>query len=135
MGFKLRDYQTALNSGIYNAWGKGHKNVLGVMATGLGKAKTLCQLIGDEPGPGVIVVHRQELLSQLSMDLAGMDVTHNIIAQKKSIVNIMRLNRQKYGKSYYNYHSNVTIISVKTLISRMALYKDWAKKYKIVDCR
>ncbi len=87
MSIQLRDYQVNLTNNIYNLWQSGFKNVLAVSPTGSGKAFTLCNLAKDlvfkHGRPTVILVHRKELVSQLCMSLATLEVPHNIIGSKR----------------------------------------------------
>ena len=118
---KLRDYQLDLIEGIYQAWGGGAKNILAVSPTGSGKAMTLCTLASQliEQGyPTTIMVHRQELVSQLCMTLAQLDIPHNIIAQKNTIKDIMSAEIRAHGKQFYDYRSQITVVSVDTLLAR-----------------
>ncbi len=123
---ELRPYQKELKSQIFNAWDSGYKNVLLVLPTGLGKTKSFCSLVIDTPDlPTAIMVHRKELVQQISLVLAEEGVYHNLIASRKDIAGIIKAQRKLFGKQFYNAHSNVTVISVDTLISRQEIYKNW----------
>lgn len=135
MSIQLRDYQVNLTNNIYNLWQSGFKNVLAVSPTGSGKAFTLCNLAKDlvfkHGRPTVILVHRKELVSQLCMSLATLEVPHNIIAQKGTVLDIVNEQKRMRGKSYYNHGSQVTVVSVDTLLSREAKYRSWAAQQKV----
>ena len=81
--------------------------------------------------PVAIVVHRKELVQQISLTLAHEDVSHNIIAQRKTIQGIIAGHRKECGKNYYNSTGNITVISVDTLNSRFTVYQQWAKGVKL----
>lgn len=133
--FKLRQYQIDLKKNVYDAWSAGFKNVLAVSPTGSGKAKTLCVLAKElayEHGfPVSIIVHRRELLAQLCMDLAELDIPHNIIAQKAHILQIIEEERRTHKKNFYDYRSPITVVSVDTLNARSAKYKEWAERQRV----
>lgn len=75
--------------------------------------------------PTAILVHRKELVSQISMTLAEEGVHHNIIASRKDIRAMITQHRRELGKAFYRVDSPVTVISVDTLISRQDNYKNW----------
>lgn len=129
----LRPYQEQTKAEIFNAWNNMYRNVLLVLPTGMGKTKTFCSLVIDTldiPTGSLttaIMVHRKELVQQISLTLAEEGITHNIIASRKDIRGIIAAQRRMYGKQFYNVNSKVTVISVDTLISRNEVYKMWAK--------
>jgi superfamily II DNA or RNA helicase len=129
---KLRPYQTDIKAAVFAAWNANYRNVLLVMPTGMGKTKTFCSLVIDTLSsptgaiPTAIMVHRKELVQQISLVLAEEGIPHNIIASRKDIQGIISAQRRKFGKQFYNAASTVTVISVDTLISRAEIYKDWA---------
>ena len=131
----LRDYQIQLKADIYNAWQSGFTNVLAVSPTGSGKAMTLCTLAHElaytHGMPVVIKVHRRELVSQLCGTLAQLDIPHNIIAQKGTILEIIEEEKRLHGKSYYEPRSPITVVSVDTLLSRADRYQEWAQRQRV----
>jgi len=133
--FSLRPYQTQLIADIYNAWQSGMTNVLAVSPTGSGKAMTLCtlahQLAYTHGMPVVIKVHRRELVSQLCGTLAQLGISHNIIAQKTTVLEIIEEEKRLHGKSFYEPRSPITVVSVDTLLSRQDRYKDWAQRQRV----
>lgn len=131
----LRPYQADLKSKIFHAWDCGFRNVLLVMPTGAGKTKLFCSLVIDtlnssQPLPTAIMVHRKELVLQISLVLAEEGIYHNLIASRKDIAGIIKAHRRECGKSFYNSHANVTVISVDTLISRQDVYRVWVLSIK-----
>lgn len=122
----LRPYQSDLKSKIFHAWDCGYRNALLVMPTGSGKTVTFCSLVIDTNISTAIMVHRKELVQQISLTLAKEGIIHNIIASRKDIAGIIKAQRREYGKQFYNSGSIVTVISVDTLISRQLVYTNWA---------
>jgi len=97
----LRPYQAEIKRKVYEAWNAGHKNVLMVMPTGGGKTKTFCDISIDKAIvplignlPTVIMVHRKELVQQISITLAEEGITHNIIAPRNVINGIIAAQRR-----------------------------------------
>ena len=133
MAFTLRPYQSDLKARIYHEWNQGHRNVLAVMPTGGGKTKTFCdiarEMAVDPAGPRLpttIMVHRKELVSQISLTLAEEGITHNIIAPRSVILGITAAQRQLLGRQFYDYKSVISVVSVDTLNSRIEHHFKWA---------
>lgn len=133
--FRLRPYQLDLKQAVYDSWNAGFKNVLAISPTGSGKAKTLCVLASElahQYGmPCCIIVHRQELVVQLCMDLAELDIPHNIIAQKSTILQIINEEKRTHGKNFYNYQAPVTVVSVDTLNARANKHYEWCQRQRV----
>jgi superfamily II DNA or RNA helicase len=131
--FRLRPYQEEIKQKVYDAWGNGHDNVLLVMPTGLGKTYTFCSIVVDfavtpiNKEPTAIMVHRKELVQQISLTLSSVGVMHNIIAPRPTIMGIVAAQRRLYKKQFYDYMSPVTVLSVDTLNARIATHEKWAK--------
>ena len=123
----LRPYQSDMKSRVFTAWESGYRNVLLVLPTGGGKTKTFCSLVIDTlyTHRTAIMVHRKELVQQISLTLAEEGIQHNLIASRKDIADIIKAQRRLTGKQFYNSQSSVTVISVDTLISRQEIYKNW----------
>ena len=122
----LRPYQSELKFQTFTAWDSNYFNVLMRLPTGGGKTKTFCSLVIDTPHlTTAIMVHRKELVQQISLTLAEEGIVHNLIASRKDIRGIIAAQRRMFGKQFYNPHSKVTVISVDTLISRQEVYKTW----------
>lgn len=137
MAFKLRPYQITLKNDIYKAWESGFKNVLAVMPTGGGKTKTFCEIAREmaimPTGPKLptaILVHRKELVSQISLTLAEVGIVHNIIAPRNVIKGITAAHRQEIGRQYYNYQAPITVVSVDTLNARGDIHSKWAQQVR-----
>lgn len=74
-----------------------------------------------------IMVHRKELLQQISITLAEEGIKHNIIAQRKTILGIVAAHRRLFNRQFYDYGANITVVSVDTLNSRILKHEQWAK--------
>lgn len=136
MPLVLRDYQLEAKRKIYDAWNDGHKNVLLVKPTGMGKTKTFCSIaidlavIPNEKEPTAILVHRKELVQQISLTLAEEGIVHNIIAPRPVIKGIIGAHRLLLKKQFYDYNAPITVISVDTLNARITKHEKWAKSIK-----
>lgn len=137
MPIVLRDYQHALKADIFAAWNAGYKNILAVKPTGMGKTKTFCSIAKDmaievsgPKFPTAIMVHRKELVSQISLTLAEEGIQHNIIAPKNVILGIIAAQRQLLNRQYYDYNAPITVISVDTLNARIVQHEKWAKSIR-----
>lgn len=124
---KLRDYQTESIDKVFNKWKKVN-NVLLVLSTGSGKTVSFCKVVEkisvNEKKPSAIIVHRKELLSQISLTLCKFNIHHNIISPPSVVKQIISLQRKDFGKQFYNHNSIVNIASVDTINSRAGNYID-----------
>lgn len=132
----LRPYQVKMKEQIYDAWQSGHQNVLLVMDTGLGKTKTFCAIamelaLKGEKLPTAIVVHRKELVQQISLTLAEEEIVHNIIAPRPVILGIVAAHRRVLRKQFYDYNAPITVVSVDTLNARILKHKRWAENIRL----
>ncbi len=120
---KLRGYQEEFKAEVYDAW-EDHDSVLGVMPTGAGKTVTFASIVSEHKGASIIVVHRREILSQISQavalvsqDLAGQGKMHRVIAPAKTIAMIRRKHLEKFGKCFIDPQALTGVASVQTLTS------------------
>ena len=129
----LRNYQIEFKDNIYKSLETGHKSVLAMMAPGLGKTRVICSICQDwEPSGVCVIAHREELLDQASLDLAEIQIYHNVIGQKKTIKNIISSHRHNLRRHYYRYNARVACASVQSLVSRSAQHKKWCENIKMV---
>lgn len=138
MSFSLRPYQIKLKEDIYAAWNAGFKNVLAVMPTGAGKSVVLASIakeMGFDDGgpklPTAIIVHRKELVAQLSLTLAKVGLQHNIIAPRNVILGATASHRQELGRQFYNYQAPISVVSVDTLNARHHIHAKWADNIRL----
>jgi DNA repair protein RadD len=133
----LRDYQQAAKTKVYDAWKEGHKFVLLRMPTGAGKTKTFCSitidmaLLAAEKYPTAILVHRKELVQQISLTLAEEEIPHNIIAPRPVIMGIIGAQRRVLRRQFYDYNAPITVVSVDTLNARILKHQGWAKSIRL----
>lgn len=106
MSVVLRPYQDAAIQGLRDAFAAGHHSPLLVLPTGGGKTVTFSFMASRLAANGkrlAILVHRDELVDQVSETLARFDVPHGYIAA---------------GRLYDKRH-RVHVASVQTLARRM----------------
>lgn len=113
----LRPYQQQLKNEVTAAW-LTHRNVLAVSATGSGKTVLFSDIIADEPGASVVVAHRHELVSQISMALARNGIRHRIIGSAELANECTASHIDELGHNYVDPNSRVAAASVDTLILR-----------------
>lgn len=134
MNPKLRDYQVKCVDGATRLIDQ-KKNPLVVCPTGAGKTLIIGQLAYNYLQQGkkvAIMVHRKELLSQLSIALCRFNITHNIIAPGPVVRHIINVQRIEFKKQFYNHASPIGIISVDTLNSRAQNYEQWIKQVSLM---
>lgn len=128
----LRPYQFNDKQNIYRSWNSSKRNVMYVLPTGGGKTVVLTSIINDFKEHQIVIAHRQELISQISLTLSDSAIKHNIIASDKLIKEISLSQVKSFGKSFIDPSSKVTCASVDTLVRRLdkVEFKQWAKKIK-----
>ena len=137
MSKSLRPYQSEMKEMVYQRWEESHRNVLMCLPTGMGKTFLFCSIAKDKAVIAqnkcvtAIVVHRKELVQQISLTLADEGITHNIIAPKPTIMGIIAAQRTLYGQQFYNYLSPVSVVSVDTLNARILAHEKWAKSVQL----
>lgn len=129
MTISLRPYQQDLKEKIYQSWQQGNRNVLAVLPTGGGKTRCFSNIAFDGVQQGLkqaIIVHRNELVSQIAVTLAQGGIPHKIIGSDKAIGLSVRRQRAKVGQSFYNPSAPTTVVGVDTLIARQSSMGSWA---------
>src|SRR4051812_4433471 len=121
----LRQYQQDLKSQIYAAWNEGHKNVMATLPTGGGKTKLFCNILQELNRPSCVIAHRQELVSQAALALNREGVPHGVIAPKQVISQIVALEMDTHGRSYYNRSAPIRCAGVDTLVARGGEKDKW----------
>ena len=114
---KLRPYQEKFISDIRAAWEK-FDAVLAVLPTGAGKTVCFAKLIHDHNGHAAAVVHRKEIVSQISCSLAQLGVKHRVVAPFLTVGLIRVKHLFKFKKSYIDPTAQTGVISVQTLTSK-----------------
>lgn len=120
MGIKLRkDYQLPVKNAILEAW-RRVRAVLAVMATGGGKTVVFASIIHDHKGASAAVVHRKEIVVQISCSLALLGVKHRVVAPPATVRLARRKHLEKFGKSFVDPAALCGVASVQTLTSKSA---------------
>lgn len=117
---KLRDYQESLHDAIYAAWAAGARNVLAVMATGGGKTVTFAHIIAEQIGAAIVLAHRAELVSQISLALAREGVRHRVVGPPNLIKLCVQGHMAELKRSFYDATARIGVASVQSVKS----YKD-----------
>lgn len=128
---KLRDYQIKAIEDCYQQWSQGQKNVMLQLPTGAGKTVIFSHIISNHLEPCVAIVHRLELVSQISVMLARYKIKHKIIGQPQVIRNIIALHLSEVGQNFIDQNSMHTVAAVDTLI-RLDNNQPWFKKVSFV---
>lgn len=126
MPIQLRDYQSAMEQDIQNAWIL-HKNILSVLPTGGGKTVLFAEIIRKFQKPVCAVAHRQELVGQISLALARDGIRHKIIGPKAVVKLCIHMHQMEVGKMYYDPMSQVAVAGVDTLLRRGDKLGSWAR--------
>jgi superfamily II DNA or RNA helicase len=115
----LRDYQEKAISDIRSRFVEGKRRVLFVLPTGGGKTTCFCWIAKESSQRGrvIVLVHRDELVQQVSNTLKDVDVPHGIVA------------RGSRARDAYN----VQVCSVHTVVRRQAWLKEYNPSLVIVD--
>jgi DNA repair protein RadD len=116
MSISLRPYQVSVDTSLDQAFAR-YMYVLCVMATGGGKTFLFASRIKKHNAPAAAVVHRKEIIAQISLSLAKLGVKHRVIAPNSVIAMIRRRHLKALQKSYINTASEVGVVSVQTLTS------------------
>ena len=127
----LRPDQAILKTDIYNSWQKGARNVLAVLPTGGGKSIVMSDIALDNHQQNlrqVIIAHRTELVSQMSLHIARRGIPHRIIAPKNVVGQISREHFQNFGQSFVNPSANCSVAGVDTLKARSKDLESWAQQ-------
>lgn len=118
---KLRNYQEDIVSRTFAAWDSGHKRVLQVQPTGTGKTVCFCyvaKVLADQGFRVALLVHRKELLSQISVTLGKYEINHSILAPSNTVRSICKIQYDELNKCYYRPDSRLTVMSVNTVVRR-----------------
>ena len=130
MTITLRPYQQQLKNDIYTEYQRGAKNVLGQLATGGGKSVIVSDIVLDQyhqNAPQVVIAHRTELVSQMSMHVARRGIKHSVIAPKNVVKQVTQAHRKEFGgQSFINPTAQTAVGAVDTIMARSDVLSDWA---------
>lgn len=113
----LRDFQVDLKADIYRAWHEGARVVMPVLATGGGKTVVFSDIVREFDQPACLISHRQELVGQASLALNREEVQHGIIAPAAIQKQIIQLEMEMHGRSFYSPRAPVRVAGVDTLLN------------------
>lgn len=125
---KLRDYQQGLTDKIIAAW-LHFRAVLAVLSTGAGKTVVFSSLINEHVGSSAAVVHRKEIVSQISCSLAALEVKHRIVAPPSTITTIRRKHLKRFGRSFIDPQAQCGVISVQSVTSKSSLRNEALQRW------
>lgn len=116
MAVTLRWYQEEIKAGVYTAWQSGKRRVLAVAPTGAGKTATMGRVAAEYNGVGVIIAHRQELLSQISTAFARESVPH-VLHSNGALRRVVRAAHiAETGRQWVDSNARWHIVGVDTLV-------------------
>lgn len=128
---KLRPYQQAVKAEILQQL-EAVRAVLAVMPTGSGKTVTFASLMHDHDGAAGAIVHRKEIVGQISLALGAVGIVHRVIAPDATVRLIRRKHLSQFGQSYIDQNAQTGVASVQTLTSksseRSASVQAWIKQ-------
>lgn len=125
---KLRDYQGALADAIRAAW-LTVRAVLAVLSTGGGKTVIFSAIINEHVGACAAVVHRKEILAQISCSLAALEVKHRVIAPPAVLALIRRKHLKRFGRSFVDPNALCGVISVQSITSKSSLKNEVLQRW------
>ncbi len=111
----LRDFQIKLRDDVYAAWNAGARNVMMVSPTGSGKTVILGAIISEMAVPTCVIAHRQELVGQLALALNRESIPHGIIAPQAIQRQIITIEQELHGRSFFSPRAMTRVASVNTL--------------------
>lgn len=128
---ELRPYQQELVDKIYRAW-LTVRVVLAVLSTGGGKTVIFASIIRDHKGASAAIVHRKEIIVQISCALARCGIKHRVVGSANTVALARRKHLKEFGKSFIDPHALCGVVSVQTLTSkaseRDALLQRWVRQ-------
>lgn len=127
----LRDFQQELKGRTLDAWGRGARNVMVVAPTGGGKTVLFCNIIAELERPTVSISHRQELVGQAALALNREQVPHGIIAPQAIQRQIITLEQEMHGRSFYSPRAPVRVAGVDTLVGHDSA-DPWLRQVELV---
>lgn len=129
MTVTLRGYQSRFVNDSIQAWADGHKVVMAVLPTGGGKTQCMTELVKQHVGYGVAMVHRGELVEQISLTLARGGIVHSVAGSAATVKQVTAKHYSTFGRSYVNQQSADWIVaSVDTVVSGRGVWVDRFKR-------
>lgn len=88
-----------------------------VTATGGGKTVLFCNIVAELDRPTCLISHRQELVGQAALALNREQVPHGIIAPPAIQRQIIALEQETFGRSFYSPRAAARVAGIDTLIN------------------
>lgn len=122
---KLRPYQEDFKTRVKAALDEV-RCVLGVLPTGAGKTVVFSSMIHDHVGASCAIVHRKEIVAQISLSLARFGIKHRIVAPPSVVAMVRRKHLNEFNMSYVDPSALCGVASVQSLTSKSS-----QKNYKL----
>lgn len=119
---ELRKYQQYLVDRLRDSYRAGKRCPLLVLQTGGGKTVIFSHIMrstAERGFVGVAVVHRKELIKQISLSFARFGIHHRIIGPPGLQRQMMADHFRAFGESFIDPKSSVIVASVQTLRTRL----------------
>lgn len=124
---QLRPYQSDLLDKIYAAWNAGAVNVMAQLPTGGGKTVLFSHVVKAHQGASVVLAHRQELISQMSLALAREGVRHRVVGPSSLAKLCVTAHMEELKRSFYDPGAQCAVASVQS-IREKTLDPSWASR-------
>lgn len=128
---QLRWYQHELKARVYDSWARGNRVVCMQSHTGSGKTVTFCDIIRERAVPSAVLVHRNELVGQISLSLAANGLTHALIASHEQVRSTIEEHMAEFGRSYIDPNAPTAAISVQTMVRRREKLRPWSQHVRL----
>lgn len=117
MTVNLRYYQEDALDELDDGWVRGHKCQVLRMGTGTGKSATAARAVRENTGGSLMMAHRGEIVSQLSLALAREGVRHRVIGPPALARLCMQsqIEDERLGTHYIDPGSRVGVGSVQSI--------------------
>jgi superfamily II DNA or RNA helicase len=102
-----------------------------VSPTGSGKTVVIGDIVRELMWPSCSIAHRQELVGQIALAFNREEVPHGIIAPKAIIRQIVALEMDTHGKSFFSHRSPIRVAGVDTLANHDKT-DPWLKQVQLV---
>lgn len=116
--------------GVYSAW-ETCNNVLLTMPTGGGKTVVFSKILKDSPVPCTALVHRKELVGQISQTLARYGVEHTVYGAEPLLRWVTQNHIKEFKRDYLKTSARVSVVSAQTLLSRADKMQAWASRQQL----
>lgn len=122
---KLRPYQQDFKTKVLTSLDR-YGCTVGVLPTGAGKTVVFSSIINDHQGASAAVVHRKEIVAQISLSLGKFGIKHRIVAPPNVIAMIRRKHLKAFNTSFVDPNALCGVVSVQSVTSKSS-----AKNHKL----